>query len=215
MGLKSVLRHGKAAWEFQSALPEWREIVFYSEGSGDWPHLGPVVQALTVDMGREVSYLTSSSIDPILSSGHPNVSSFFIGDQGVRTILFAGLKARVVVMTMPELGQTYILRSKAQEVHYVYLFHSLVSTHRVYKRGAFDHYDSVFCCGPHHVSEIRAAERAYGLKPKNLVEHGYPRLDSILNTNRQPRRPPTTPPPDRWEGNPRVGGPLLGTRCDS
>ena len=27
--------------------------------------------------------------------------------------------------------------------------------------------------GPHHVREIRAAEQAYGLPPKNLVEHGY------------------------------------------
>jgi YidC/Oxa1 family membrane protein insertase len=65
-------------------------------------------------------------------------------------------------------------------VHYVYLFHSINSTHMVYQKGAFDAYDTILCVGPHHVAEIRETERVYGLKAKTLLEHGYGRLDSIL-----------------------------------
>lgn len=84
-----------------------------------------------------------------------------------------------MVMTMPDLGQFQVKRSK-HKVHYVYVQHSLVSLHMVYRKGAFDHYDTIFCAGPHHVKETRAMEEKYNLPAKNLVEHGYGRLDSII-----------------------------------
>lgn len=49
----------------------------------------------------------------------------------------------------------------------------------VYREGAFDFYDTIFCAGPHHVKEMRAIEKQRGLESKTLVEHGYARLDSI------------------------------------
>ena len=49
-----------------------------------------------------------------------------------------------------------------------------------YRKGAFDYYDTIFCSGPHHVKEVRAMEAEYKLPPKILLEHGYGRLDSII-----------------------------------
>jgi CDP-glycerol glycerophosphotransferase (TagB/SpsB family) len=80
---------------------------------------------------------------------------------------------------MPDLETHYIKRSKAAPVHYVYLFHSLVSTHMIYHAGAFDAFDTVLCAGPHHREEIRETERIYELPIKTLVNHGYGRLDTI------------------------------------
>jgi YidC/Oxa1 family membrane protein insertase len=56
----------------------------------------------------------------------------------------------------------------------------MVSTHMIYRPRAFDHYDSVLCVGPHHVQEIRATEEHSGLAAKRLIEHGYGRLDALL-----------------------------------
>jgi YidC/Oxa1 family membrane protein insertase len=84
-----------------------------------------------------------------------------------------------MVMTMPDLDRYQIKRSK-YPVHYVYVHHSLVSSHMAYRPGAFDHFDTVFCAGPHHARELREQERVYDLAPKILVEHGYGRLDTIL-----------------------------------
>ena len=52
----------------------------------------------------------------------------------------------------------------------------------VYRHGAFDHYDTICAAGPHHVDEIRAIEAKYKLPRKNVIELGYPRLDSLIKT---------------------------------
>ena len=46
--------------------------------------------------------------------------------------------------------------------------------------GAFDHYDTIFCVGPHQIKEIRETEKVYGLKAKKLINYGYGRLDTLL-----------------------------------
>ena len=43
---------------------------------------------------------------------------------------------------------------------------------------------TIFCAGPHHIKEIRAMEIKYNLPKKNLVEHGYGRLDSIIQVSK-------------------------------
>jgi YidC/Oxa1 family membrane protein insertase len=83
-------------------------------------------------------------------------------------------------MTMPDLGSYHIKRSKVFPVHYVYAFHTIVSTHMVFQKSAFDQFDSIFCIGQHQVQEIRATEQLYNLKQKNLVECGYGLFDRLI-----------------------------------
>jgi YidC/Oxa1 family membrane protein insertase len=56
----------------------------------------------------------------------------------------------------------------------------MVSTHSVYRRSAFDHFDSIFCVGNYQLDEIRRTEKLYNLKPKNLIRYGYGHLDNLL-----------------------------------
>ena len=165
--------------EFEALDASFRELVFYSEGSGDWPHLGPVVEALLRDHDRNVTYLSSDSDDPGLALQDSRVRSFMIGDGTVRTILFAKIDCACFVMTLPDLDQLWLKRS-AHPVHYVYLFHSMNSTHAAYRADAFDAYDTVLCVGPYQVDEIRRAEQLRGLPPKTLVAHGSVKLDTVL-----------------------------------
>ncbi len=83
-------------------------------------------------------------------------------------------------MTMTDLNQFHIKRS-IHSVHYVYVFHSPVSTHMIYFYGAFDHYDSILCVGPHQTEEIRKHEELCNLPQKELVEAGYYPLERIYN----------------------------------
>jgi len=83
-------------------------------------------------------------------------------------------------MTLSDLGTSHLLRS-VNRVHYFYIFHSIASTHRVYRQKAFDAYDTVLCVGPHHEREIRRMEAVYGLPAKRLMPHGYGRLDTLLH----------------------------------
>ena len=158
-----------------------RRLLVYSEGAGSWPHLGPVVQALLDRGDQPLSYVSSSAADPGIAIRHPQLRGFVIGDRLTRTLFFSNLKADVVLMTMPDLNTFHIKRSP-QVGNYVYLHHSLVSSHMIYRPGAFDHFDTIFCAGPHHVAEMRAIETQRGQRQKVLVEHGYGRLDTLLST---------------------------------
>jgi CDP-glycerol glycerophosphotransferase (TagB/SpsB family) len=65
----------------------------------------------------------------------------------------------------------------------------------VYRKGAFDKYDTIFCAGPHHIKEVRAIEKKYNLPPKKLVEHGYGRIDSIIDSIEKSTEKTTNDPP--------------------
>jgi YidC/Oxa1 family membrane protein insertase len=65
-------------------------------------------------------------------------------------------------------------------VHYVYLFHSMGSTHMVDNENSFDHYETLFCTGPHQVAEIRRREEIKGLAAKQLFDYGHPRLEEVI-----------------------------------
>ena len=175
---------------FNRLSREERTIVFYAESRADWAHLGPIVEELTERRDRRVCYVTSDEDDPILSAGNQRVLTFYVGTGPTRTTFFRLLEATVLVMTLPDL-ETYHLKRSVHPVHYVYVFHSMVSSHMIYRKGAFDAYDTVLCVGAHHVAEIRRTEEEYGLAPKELVEHGYGRLDLILATAAE--RPPFEP----------------------
>jgi YidC/Oxa1 family membrane protein insertase len=96
------------------------------------------------------------------------------------------MDAPVLVTTIPDMQQYKIKRSYSG-TNYVYVFHSLVSTHMMYRKGAFDFYDTVFCVGPHHIAEIRQTESIYGLHPKTLHEVGYYRLEKIYAQHQEYR----------------------------
>jgi YidC/Oxa1 family membrane protein insertase len=158
--------------------------VIYSEGGGYWTYFEATINALIDEYSESVIYVTSSEDDPILNAPPVGVKSFYVGAGTIRTIFFATLDVDVLVTTMPDL-QTFHIKRSPYHVKYVYLHHSMVSTHMVYRPAAFDHFDAILCVGPHHIEETKARECKMGLPPKDLVEHGYGRLDIILNESQR------------------------------
>jgi len=159
-----------------------RSIVFYSESSVLlYPHVEQIIKELE-KRDQKICYVTSSKDDPIFKNENKNIKSFYIGDGSAKYKFFWELKAKVVIMTMPDLENYWIKRSIVFPVHYVYVFHTPASTHMVFQRSAFDQFDSIFCVGQYHVQEIRATEQLYNLKQKNLVECGYGLLDKLIRS---------------------------------
>ena len=165
---------------FDKSSDEDRSIVFYVENESYTIYLKSLIDGLINEHGLKISYVTSSKTDPLLKSSNENISSFYIGDGIARTKFFINLRAEILVTTTPDLETFHIKKSKVYPVHYVYLFHSMVSTHLVYRRSAFEHFDSIFCVGNYQLDEIRSTEKLYNLKPKNLIRYGYGHLDNLL-----------------------------------
>ncbi|MDT0635030.1 CDP-glycerol glycerophosphotransferase family protein [Spectribacter hydrogenooxidans] len=182
-------------WRAFRRLPaSARRIVFYAESGQDWHHLRPLVERLADAHDSPCCYVTSDPRDPAFDQAPPGTRVIHVGASLVRIWLFQFLRADVLILTMMDLGNLELKRS-IHPVHYVYVFHSPASTHMVDPPAAYDHYDTLLCVGPHQVREIRARESQAGLPPKQLIEHGYHRLDQLIEESerRGPHRPGEPP----------------------
>jgi YidC/Oxa1 family membrane protein insertase len=166
--------------KFNKINDKQRSIVFYAENKASMNHFRLLMLELTEERNFQICYITSVKNDPILSINDKNILAFYIGDGIVRTKFFLELKAKILIMDTPDLDSFHIKRSKIFPVHYIYIFHSMFSVHSYLRKGAVDHYDTIFCVGEHHKREILETEKIYGLKPKKLVDYGFGRLDTLL-----------------------------------
>ena len=159
-----------------------RSIVFYSESSVIlYPYVEEIINELE-KRDQKICYVTSSKNDPIFKNENKKIKSFYIGDGSVKYKFFWELKAKVVIMTMPDLENHWIKRSIVFPVNYIYLFHSMNSTHMAFQKDAFDRFDTIFCVGQYQIQEIQATEQLYNLKQKKLVGCGYGLLDKLLKS---------------------------------
>ena len=174
-----ILKAEKSLLQFQGLNQNKKKIVFYAEKASDWLYFDRIISALTYRFKQDICYVSSDFQDPILTKKRIGIYPFYVGYEEARTEFLNTLQSKVAVMTIPDLGKFNIKRSQ-HDVHYVYVFSSLISTHMGYIKDAFDYYDSILCSGSHHVNEIKAAEKLYGLPQKILVEYGFGHLENII-----------------------------------
>ena len=157
--------------------------MFYSESGQDWHFFEPLITELLKQHGEQVTYITSDPADPGLAYDHTRYASLCIREGLFLIIHFQVLQARLLILTMMDLGNLQLKKS-IYPVHYLYLFHSMGSTHMVDHANSYDAYDSLFCAGPHHVAELRRREELAGLQARHLFEYGHPRVEQLMR-NRQ------------------------------
>ncbi len=179
----SFLQGWKGWRAFKQLSWQWRNLVFYAETGQDWHQFSGLIETLNGELGRKVCYVTSDPADDGLIRRHANYQAICIPAGLFLTIFFQVKKVDVCVLTMMDLDNLQLKRS-LHPVHYVYLFHSMGSTHMVDHANSFDHYDSLFCTGPHQVAEIRKREALKNLPPKNLFDYGHPRLEQVMRDAR-------------------------------
>jgi YidC/Oxa1 family membrane protein insertase len=179
---------GWKGWRQFKKLPwDWRNIVVYSESGQDWHQFAGLIEHLNGPLERKTCYVTSDAADPGLAREHQNFRAICIPEGLFLTVFFQTQQADVVVLTMMDLDNLHLKRS-LHPVHYIYLFHSMGSTHMVDNEDSYDHYDSLFCTGPHQIAEIRRREELKGLPAKHLFDYGHPRLEQVIEEGRAGRR---------------------------
>ncbi len=174
--------------EVFNLLKEKQQVVFYSEGRHYYQYFEKLIDDL-LEKGIEICYITSDAKDPLLKNAPERMKVIRV--KWLLGFLFSKMKADVMIMTMPDLGN-YLFKRSAAVGTYIYMFHAAVSTHQQYRKAAFFNYDTIFCTGKYQEHEIRKAEEIYGLRPKELIPYGYPLFDKIKNAtpnsiNEQPR----------------------------
>ena len=183
--MKTFFKEFQGYRAYKKLPKSYKKVVFYSESFQDWHHLKPLLNAL-LDDDIAVTYVTSDDRDPGLLKLSKKYRSIYIGKGFFRILFFQFLKAKLLILTMMDLNNFELKRS-IHPVHYIYIFHSLTSTHMVDTEKSFDHYDTIFCAGPHQKKEIELREKSKDLKAKNLVPYGYPRIEKLIQLSSKPK----------------------------
>lgn len=164
---------------FFSKENENKKIVFYSEQSGFYKYFGNIIEELLVTSDVVIHYVTSDPEDAVFSKQSERLRVYYIGEIKLITLMMK-LDADIVVMTMPDLETYHIKRSYVRkDIEYIYVPHGMDSLNLTMRTGSMDHFDTVFCVGPHQKEEIEKTEELYNLPKKVLLQWGYSLLDDM------------------------------------
>ena len=158
-----------------------KHLVVYSEKSGFWKYYADIVESLLRRTNVKIHYVTNDPDDAIFerAKSEPRLVPYYIGQRKLVLTLMK-MDAEVVLMTTPDLDNYQLKRSYVKrDVEYIYTPHDMMSVHMGFRKGAMDHFDTVFCVGPQQMREIRKTEEVYGLPEKKLIPCGYVLLDDL------------------------------------
>ena len=165
-----------------------KHLVFYAEAGGYYKYFQSAIAWLLEHSNLTIHYITSSPKDPLLTAAPERLRVYYIGPTRLIPLMMK-MDADMLVTTTPDLDTFHLKRSYVRkDIDYVYIDHGPTSMHMCYRKGAFDHFDTIMANGPFQVAEHRATEQLYALKPKRLIPSGYPLLDTLE------RLPPPVPP---------------------
>jgi YidC/Oxa1 family membrane protein insertase len=84
-----------------------------------------------------------------------------------------------MIMTLTDIGN-HFHKSKYCN-NYVYFFHALASTHKIYTHTAFKNYDLIFTNGDYQKKELELSETKFDFPKKEIINSGYFFFDSLRN----------------------------------
>lgn len=145
------------------------QIVFFSEGQAYWRVYKPVIEEF-INKKQRVVYLSADKDDEGLMMSSEYVETQYLGKIKQAIFILNRLKAKMCVMTTPQLDVISLKRSKNVN-HYCHIIHSPTDIH-AYKKFAFDFYDSVLCSSSAQMINLKYLEEERDTKPKQLFKTG-------------------------------------------
>lgn len=161
---------------------EGKHLVFYSEGSGFYKYFKGAIEWLLLHSDIQIHYVTSDPEDQVfaIAEQEPRLLPYYVGQRRLITLMMK-MDADVVAMSIPGLDNYYLKRSYVRDDStYVYIPHHTTSFHLTSHEHDYDHFDEVFCVGPHQVAEMRGLEELYGAHAKKLSLIGYDLIDEEI-----------------------------------
>lgn len=169
-----------------------KKLVVYSEKSGFYKYFENILKALLENTSVTIHYVTNDPDDQIfeIAKNEPKIKPYYIGPKKIITFMMK-MDADIVLMTTPDLDKYHIKRSYVRkDIEYIYTFHGPTSTTMCVKEGAYDAFDTIFCVGPHQVTELTETVKMYNLPEKNLVPVGFGVIDNLIESYKNMEKKP-------------------------
>ncbi len=169
-----------------------KHLVVYSEKSGFYKYFENILNSLLKNTSVTIHYVTNDPNDQIfeIAKSEPKIKPYYIGPKKIITFMMK-MDADIVLMTTPDLDKYHIKRSYVRkDIEYIYTFHGPTSTTMCVKEGAYDAFDTIFCVGPHQVTELQETVKMYNLPEKNLVPVGFGVIDNLIESYKKMEKKP-------------------------
>lgn len=152
-----------------------KEFVFYSESKFYRDHFLDLIMNLK-KLGQTNIILISSDKDDVIFFKEI-LSCIYIKNFFILNIFFKILECKFMIMTLTDIGN-HLPKSQLCK-YYVYFFHAISSTHKIYTHSAFKNYDIILCNGEYQKKELILAENKFNFPPKEIINSGYFFLDHL------------------------------------
>jgi len=159
-----------------SKLNNNKKIIFYSESKNYRNYFIDLIEDLKNNTNFSIIYLTSDKNDT--QKIGKLIEPIYIGDNFFRILVFTFLKCDLLIMTLTDLGN-HIIKKSNKCKNYLYIFHSLVSTHKSYSFEAFRNYDIVLTNGDYQKKELEFTEDEFNFPKKKIFNTGYIYLERL------------------------------------
>ena len=172
LGLKKALRNNTNK----------EKVIFYSESKNYRNYFLTFFKELLNSDKFFIQYITSDIND---LDEFEKIKPIFIGNGIFLIIFFTIIKCKYFFMTLSNLGNHHLKKSKKCR-YYIYIFHSMVSTHKCYEETAFSNYDIVFTLGDYQKKELKKLEELHNFPEKKIFNVGYfytENMNKIVNKN--------------------------------
>ena len=157
-----------------------KRLVFYALTSGQYKFYKNIIEFILANSDITIHYLTNDPNDAVFSMNEKKLIPYYISQQKTISMMLK-LETDILATTVLDLQTYHLKRSIVKnDIEYIYIEHGPASTHLTARETAYDHYDTIFCTGPHHVAEMRRREEMTGFKRKNLIKAGYGLYDQLV-----------------------------------
>ena len=152
-----------------------KKFIFFSESSYYRDYYFDLINSLQKLGEKNIILVTADKKD---KEYFKNIlPCFCIKNYFIQRVFFQILECRFMLMTLTDLGKSIPKSKKCK--YYVYYFHAIASTHKVYTHTAFSNYDIILANGNYQVNELRSTEAKFKFKEKIIVNSGYFFLDHL------------------------------------
>jgi YidC/Oxa1 family membrane protein insertase len=152
-----------------------KEYVFFSESKFYKDHFIDLITNLKKRNQNNIILITSDKDDMIFFKDI--LTCYYIENYFILRIFFKILNCKFLIMTLTDLG--YHLEKSKFCSYYVYFFHAIASTHKIYSQTAFKNYDIILTNGEYQTNELILAEKKFNFPKKEIINSGYFFLDNI------------------------------------
>ena len=159
-----------------------KKLVFYALSGGQYKFFKNIIEYLLEQSGIIIHYLTNDPNDAVFRLNNERLIPYYASQKKTITIMLR-MDTDIMVTTVPDLQSYHMKRSVLRDdIEYIYIPHGPASTHLTMRETAYDHFNTIFCVGPHQAAEMRKREELANIPRKKLVKAGYGLYDQLVTS---------------------------------